>query len=150
MGRRRQAREIALQALYVMDTAGTDPREAFALVNRRDDPGDENTLDFALSLVSGVCASKPVLDRHIKATAENWSLSRMAAVDRNLLRLAAYELLYTPATPVNVVIDEAIEIARKFSTEDSTRFINGILDKIQEKRPPAQGDPDPPASPPSA
>ena len=138
MGRRRQAREIALQALYVMDTAGTDQTEAFALVNRREDPGDESTLDFARSLVSGACAARETLDRNIEAAAQNWSLSRMAAVDRNLLRLAAYELLYTPATPANVVIDEAIEIARKFSTEDSTRFINGILDKIKEERPPAQ------------
>lgn len=134
MGRRRLAREIALQALYVMDTAGTDEKEAFALVNRRKEPPDAATLEFARGLVHGACAERAAIDRGIEAAAENWTLARMAAVDRNLLRLAAYELLYQPETPVNVVIDEAIEIARKYSTEDSTRFINGVLDKVKRNR----------------
>ncbi len=134
MGRRRQAREIALQALYIVDTSRTDPNEAFAIVNRRAEPDDEKVLDFARSLVDGTMERKPDLDKRIETIAENWALPRMAAVDRNVLRLAAYELLYKLDTPVNVVIDEAIEIARKFSTEESTRFINGILDKIKEDR----------------
>lgn len=135
MGRRRQAREIALQALYIMDTSGTPEKEAFAIVNRREEPDDEKTLDFARSLVAGSTEHRPVLDKHIESTAENWALSRMAAVDRNMLRLAVYELLFRLDTPVNVVIDEAIEIVRKFSTEESTRFVNGILDKIKTLRP---------------
>lgn len=139
MGRRRQAREIALQALYIMDTSGTPHAEAFAIVNRREDPGDAVTLEFARSLVAGASAALAVLDKQIEATAQNWALGRMAVVDRNVLRLAAYELLYDPQTPVNVVIDEAIEIVRKFSTEDATRFVNGILDKIKEQRPPRDG-----------
>ena len=141
MGRRRQAREIALQALYIVDTSGTPAAEAFAIVNRREDPGDTTTLEFARSLIAGASASLEAVDRQIESAAANWSLVRMAAVDRSVLRLAAYELLYEPGTPANVVIDEAIEIARKFSTEDATRFVNGILDKIKQNRPPADGSP---------
>lgn len=134
MGRRRQAREIALQALYIIDTSGTARDEAFKIVNRREAPDDEKTLEFARELVDGTIAERPSLDKHIEDTAENWALSRMAAVDRNVLRMAAYELLHRLETPVNVVIDEAIEIVRKFSTEESTRFVNGILDKIKALR----------------
>jgi N utilization substance protein B len=135
MGRRRQAREIALQALYIIDTSGTPEAEAFAIVNRRaDEPGDEKTLEFARELVSGANAARAELDKLIEGAAQNWALARMAAVDRNVLRLSAFELLHRRETPVNVVIDEAIEIVRKFSTEDSTRFINGILDKLKEHR----------------
>lgn len=135
MGRRRQAREIALQALYIIDTSGTPEAEAFAIVNRRaDEPGDEKTLEFARELVAGANAARPQLDKLIEGAAQNWALARMAAVDRNVLRLSAFELLHRRETPVNVVIDEAIEIVRKFSTEDSTRFINGILDKLKEHR----------------
>ena len=135
MGRRRQAREIALQALYIIDTSGTPEQEAFDIVNRRqEEPGDEKTLEFARDLVSGTNSHRPQLDKLIEGAAQNWALSRMAAVDRNVLRLSAFELLHRRETPVNVVIDEAIEIVRKFSTEDSTRFINGILDKLKEHR----------------
>ena len=134
MGRRRQAREIALQALYIIDTSGTPEKEAFAIVNRREEPDDERTLEFARELVAGAVKHGAELDRLIEGAAQNWALARMAAVDRNVLRLSAYELLHRHDTPVNVVIDEAIEIVRKFSTEDSTRFINGILDKLKEHR----------------
>ena len=134
MGRRRQAREIALQTLYIVDTSGTPENEAFAIVNRKEEESDEKTLEFARELVAGALTQKPALDALIEGAAQNWALARMAAVDRNVLRLSAYELLNRPETPVNVVIDEAIEIVRKYSTEDSTRFINGILDKLKEHR----------------
>ncbi|MDE2039440.1 MAG: transcription antitermination factor NusB [Elusimicrobia bacterium] len=134
MGRRRQAREIALQALYIIDTSGTAEEEAFAIVNRREEPGDEATLGFARELLRGATLHRPELDRLIEGAAQNWALGRMAAVDRNVLRLSAFELLHRLETPVNVVIDEAIEIVRKYSTEDSTRFINGILDTLKEHR----------------
>ena len=142
MGRRRQARELALQALYIIDTSGTPRQEAFKIVNRRradSEAVDEPTLDFARELVNGADESRVEIDRQIEKTAENWSVARMAAVDRNVLRLAAYELLFRGDTPVNVVIDEAIEIVRKFSTEDATKFVNGILDKIKERRPQNDG-----------
>lgn len=134
MGRRRQAREMALQALYLMDASGDPQQRAFAAILRKD-AADEKTLEFARELVRGTSERREAIDRRIQATAANWSLTRMAAVDRNVLRLASYELLYRRDTPVKVVIDEAIEIARKYSTEDSTKFINGILDKIKEGRP---------------
>ena len=137
MGRRRQAREIALQALYLVDVAHTPAPEAFAIVNRRGDREEEQTLDFALSLLDGTISKRAEIDAHIAATAENWPIKRMAAVDRNVLRLAAFELAYERDTPVSVVIDEAIEIVRKYSTEDATKFINGILDKLQALRPPS-------------
>jgi N utilization substance protein B len=133
MGRRRQAREIALQALYLVDVAGSSLGVAFDSVNRGF-PEDEKTLDFARSLLQGTADRQEELDSRIAATAANWSLKRMAAVDRNILRLACYELSYESATPVGVIIDEAIEIARKYSTEDSTKFINGILDKLKTLR----------------
>ena len=135
MGRRRQAREIALQALYLVDVAGSSVSVAFASVNRGSANEDEKTLDFARRMLDGAVRLREDLDARIAATAANWSIKRMAAVDRNLLRLACYELAYEPETPVSVVIDEAIEIARKYSTEDSTKFINGILDKLKTLRP---------------
>ncbi|OGR87355.1 MAG: transcription antitermination factor NusB [Elusimicrobia bacterium RIFCSPHIGHO2_02_FULL_57_9] len=134
MGRRRQAREAALQALYVSDISGVDQYEALAIVNRRQALDDPQTFAFARELLLKTYSLRSELDKHISAAAENWTLARMAAVDRNLLRLAAYELIHNGETPVNVIIDEAVEIARKFSTEDSTRFINGILDKIKKER----------------
>ncbi len=145
MGRRRLAREIALQALYLVDVAHTPAAEAFAIVNRRGDKHEEKNLDFARSLLDGAIAKLGEIDAHIAATAENWPIKRMAAVDRNVLRLAAFELAYERDTPVSVVIDEAIEIVRKYSTEDATKFINGILDKLKALRPP----PDAPEKDPS-
>ncbi len=134
MGRRRQAREFALQALYLVDVAHNPAGEAFAIINRRADPPDEATLEFARTLLEGALQRLPEIDGHIAATARNWPLKRMAAVDRCLLRLAAYELAFERETPVSVVIDEAIEIARKYSGEDSTKFVNGILDKLKNLR----------------
>src|SRR5689334_4532052 len=129
MGRRRQAREVALQALYITDVSSVGEKEALNIVTRKEALDDDKTLEFARELISKTYSLREDLDKRIQAAAENWTLARMAAVDRNLLRLAAYELIHDGQTPVNVIIDEAIEIARKFSTEDSTRFINGILDK---------------------
>ena len=137
MGRRRQGREIALQALYIADTSRTPVEEAIKIVNRRrpdSEEADAATLAFAEELIQGTCERRPELDALIEKTAQNWTIARMAAVDRSMLRLAAYELLFHADTPVGVIIDEAIEIVRKYSGEDSTRFINGILDKIKDKR----------------
>lgn len=135
MGRRRLAREIALQALYVADVAHTPALEAFAIVTRREgEDADEETLAFARELALGAIERVSELDLTIQGLAANWSMVRMAAVDRNVLRLAAYELDARPDTPVGVIIDEAIEIVRKYSTEEATRFINGILDSLRKLR----------------
>ena len=135
MGRRRLAREIALQALYVADVAHTPAPEAFAIVTRREgEEVDAETLDFARELALGAILRVEQLDLTIQGLAANWSMARMAAVDRNVLRLAAFELEARPDTPVGVIIDEAIEIVRKYSTEEATRFINGILDSLKKLR----------------
>jgi N utilization substance protein B len=135
VGRRRLAREIALQALYVADVAHTPAEEAFAIVTRREgDEADAETLAFARDLALGALAKIDALDAVIQARADNWAMNRMAAVDRNVLRLAAFELTSRPDTPLGVVIDEAIEIVRKYSAEEATRFVNGILDALKAVR----------------
>lgn len=135
MGRRRLAREIALQALYVADVSGTPAAEAFAIVTRRDDGDtDAETLEFARLLALGALERRDELDGLIQERASNWAMNRMAAVDRNVLRLAAYELVARPDTPLGVVIDEAIEIVRKYSAEEATRFVNGVLDALKALR----------------
>ena len=135
MGRRRLAREIALQALYVADVSGTPAPEAFAIVIRREaNDADQDTLEFARVLALGALERRDELDGLIQERAANWAMNRMAAVDRNVLRLAAYELVARPDTPLGVVIDEAIEIVRKYSTEEATRFVNGVLDALKSLR----------------
>ncbi len=135
MGRRRLAREIALQALYVADVSRTPAEEAFAIATRRGGgEADAPTLAFARDLALGALARRDELDAVISARADNWAMNRMAAVDRNVLRLAAYELTARPDTPLGVVIDEAIEIVRKYSAEEATRFVNGILDALKALR----------------
>jgi len=135
VGRRRLAREIALQALYIADVAHTPAAEAFTIVTRREgEEADAETLAFARDLALGTSERIEALDLTIQEKAANWSMVRMAAVDRNVLRLAAYELEARTDTPVGVIIDEAIEIVRKYSTEEATRFINGILDSLKKLR----------------
>ena len=135
MGKRRLAREVALQALYVSDVSNTAATESFAIVTRLDDGEiDAETLEFARLLAMGAIEARERLDALIQERAENWAMNRMAAVDRNVLRLAAYELVERPETPVGVVIDEAIEIVRKYSAEEATRFVNGILDALKSLR----------------
>lgn len=137
MGRRRLAREIALQALYVADVSATPAEEALAIVCRRGgEEVDAETIDFARDLALGAMERRAELDELIQARAKNWAVGRMAAVDRNVLRLAAFELVARPDTPLGVVIDEAIEIVRKYSTEEATRFVNGILDALKSLRDP--------------
>lgn len=133
--RRRLAREAVLQALYLSDVSGMSAGEAFrGLSDGHELNLDEKTSIFCKELLTGAAGRLTALDKAIEETSDNWELKRMAAVDRSILRLAAYELIHRPETPAAVVINEAIEIARKFSGEDSTRFINGILDKIRLKR----------------
>jgi N utilization substance protein B len=98
---------------------------------------------FARALFEGAVEKKEELDRQLRESAQNWRLERMAAVDRNILRLALYEMLSYPATPPAVVINEALEIARRFSSRDSVKFVNGILDALRKSR--AAPAPDPAA-----
>lgn len=139
MGRRRLAREVALQALYVADVSRTPSEESFAIVVRRDgDDLDDETREFARELALGTLARVEELDALIQPRAQNWAMNRMTAVDRNVLRLAAFEIVARPDTPLGVVIDEAIEIVRKYSSEEATRFVNGVLDALKSLRAQAQ------------
>ena len=122
-----------MQALYLVDTGSMPVEDAFGIVGPRYSM-DEKTRDFAQGLARGTTEHLGELDKRIQAVAENWELKRMACVDRNLLRMASYELLFCPETPVSVVIDEALEIAKTYSAEDSHKFINGILDKIKPEK----------------
>ncbi len=133
MGFRRQARESALQILYLVDVGKIKGEEASraCLAETKLPPRAKK---FAEQLSAGALLHSADLDKTITKYAENWEIGRMAAVDRNILRLAAFELLHYKETPVSVVIDEAVEIAKSFSTHDSGKFVNGILDKIKIER----------------
>ncbi len=132
MGTRRKARESALQMLFAADVAKT--RDAVLTRNFWNELGepnlDEPTREFANKLAVGALREVDTIDERIRTRAEHWRIERMAIVDRNVLRLAVYEFLFEE-TPHTVVINEALEIARRFSTFEATQFINGILDAIK-------------------
>jgi N utilization substance protein B len=132
MGSRRKARECALQMLFAADVAETPPDEVVRMywAELGDTDLEEPARDFATRLAAGTLAQLQTLDERIRSRAEHWRIARMAVVDRNILRLAVYEFLHEP-TPRTVAINEALEIARRFSTYEATQFINGILDAIK-------------------
>jgi len=154
---RRRAREAALQALYQCDTLAQWTKEAVdlyfelycnsspdAATAEIDTPAcakgvekaarhkelEQENLRFARSLIMGVIENLDFIDRQIAAASTNWSVARMARVDRNILRVACYEMAFAADIPVNVSINEAIEIAKTYGTEDSPMFVNGVLDNI--------------------
>ena len=118
-----------LRLLFQVDVGGCPPGEALALASETAHY-DQETLAFAGELMEGVLAHRDAVDEAIVRYAREWTLSRMANVDRNILRLAAYEILYREDIPVNVSINEAVELADKYSTEDSGKFINGVLGSL--------------------
>src|SRR5260370_1247704 len=132
MGSRRKARECALQMLFAADVAGTRADELARTFWSELTDGDlePGAQEFATRLAVGTLANLEEVDGRIRSRAEHWRISRMALVDRNVLRLAVYEFLHEP-TPRTVTINEALEIARRFSTYEATQFINGILDAIK-------------------
>lgn len=132
MGSRRQARELALQVLYLKDGCGLSLKSSIEIVMAR--PMDESVKEFSQHLVEEVLKKQEEIDQILSRYTENWELGRMAIVDRNILRLAALEILTHPDTPLSVVIDEAIEIAKTYSTEESGKFVNGILDQVKQER----------------
>jgi len=140
MTRRTRGREIALQVLYQEEqNPGIDPKEIRRFIERRL-RGDRRLCEFAQSLVNGVREYQPRIDALITAAAENWRLDRMAAIDRNILRLSAFEMLFCPDVPAKVAINEALELAKRYSTAQSSRFVNGILDRLQEVQDPPAPD----------
>lgn len=129
MRKRSQAREFALKALYQQDLRGELPDERVTALSEIDGcPADG--LEFARSIIDGCARHGADIDRMIEETAENWRLDRMPFVDRNILRLATYEMVFAEETPPKVAINEAIELAKKYSTENSATYVNGVLDKI--------------------
>jgi transcription antitermination protein NusB len=130
MTRRTRGREIALQVLYQLEqNPGQAEEEVARFIERR--LREPKLCAFAHVLVGGVLEHQPRIDSLISEVAENWRLDRMAAIDRNILRLGAYELLYCDDVPTKVAINEALELAKRYSTAQSSRFVNGILDRLQ-------------------
>jgi N utilization substance protein B len=130
MGSRRAAREQALQALYQLDLRGEEEGErTLGLFWEHFDRGDE-AAGFARELVEGVLREREQIDALIAASAEHWKLPRLSRVDLGVLRLATYELLRHPEIPASVTLDEAVEIARRFGSEESAGFVNGVLDHV--------------------
>jgi N utilization substance protein B len=131
-GTRHKARECALQMLFAADIVKIQDRYVTSpFWNELGDPGlDDKTREFSDRLVLGTLQNLDFIDEKIKTRAEHWRIERMALVDRNVLRLAVYEFLFED-TPHTVVINEALEVARRFSTFEATQFINGILDAIK-------------------
>ena len=131
MGVRRRARECALQMLFQFDLAKPTLPELLKTYWEELNDTSVDAQEFATNLTLGVIAHLDEVDALIRRRTEHWRISRMAVVDRNLLRLAVYEFLYEAETPKTVVINEALEIARRFSTYEATQFVNGILDGIK-------------------
>lgn len=134
--RRRQERIVALLVLYQWDMVGGDWQTILDRVLA--EAGVDPTAAYCAELLPGIAQHKPVLDNHVTRLAIDWRVERMAVIDRNILRLAAYEILYRPDVPVSAAINEAIELAKTFSTPEAARFINGILGQLaREQQAPA-------------
>jgi transcription antitermination protein NusB len=158
MTRRSRGREVALQVLYqVEQNAGIPAEEIHTFIQRRL-LAERKLCEFTEGLIAGVKEHQVRIDAMISRVAENWRLDRMAAIDRNILRLGAYEMLFCPDVPAKVAINEALELAKRYSTAQSSRFVNGILDRVlqwqvEESKPEpepkadAQAEPSPPERP---
>ena len=137
MGNRRQARELALKILFQVDLAHCNVNEAASFTYQVEDIlryNDPNSIiSFSQELVKGVLANLKEIDSMIESNANNWSLERMANIDRNILRVAVFEIVFMESIPKSVSINEAVELAKKYSTENSFGFVNGVLGKIEKK-----------------
>ena len=148
MTRRSRGREVALQVLYqVEQNSGIPLADVRRFIQRRL-LGDRKLCEFTEGLIAGVKQHGAQIDALISEAAENWRLDRMAAIDRNILRLGAYEMLYCPEVPARVALNEALELAKRYSTAQSSRFVNGILDRVLQgqvsgPRPPSEPSPAP-------
>jgi N utilization substance protein B len=130
---RHQARELALQAQYVWDVGGTSPDEAFEHIVAEHLPdASEPVRAFAREVLDGTVRTHEELDRIIGRHIDNWRIERLAVIDRLILRQATWELRYQPDTPPAVIVNEALELARTFSADESVKFVNGVLDGIRK------------------
>ena len=130
-GKRRHARELAVQFLYLFDINNLELDEALSLFWQTQSDVNAGVRRFAEELIRGVVDGRPAIDEKIAKYTEHWEIDRIATVDRNILRLAMYEMLYRDDIPPVVSINEAVEIAKKYSTRESGAFVNGILDRLK-------------------
>jgi transcription antitermination protein NusB len=130
MTRRSRGREVALQVLYQVEQNPVIPADEIRRFIERRLLEDRKLCEFTEGLIAGVKEHQARIDSMISLVAENWRLDRMAAIDRNILRLGAYEMLFLPEVPAKVAINEALELAKRYSTAQSSRFVNGILDRV--------------------
>jgi N utilization substance protein B len=130
MSKRRLARENCLQSLYSSDIAGLEPASVLASFQMEEFALEDKVFDFYKSLFTSTVANRQKIDEIIKKTSLNWEMERMPAIDRSILRMAVCEMMILSDAPVAVIIDEAIELAKKYSTEKSGKFVNGVLDSI--------------------
>jgi transcription antitermination protein NusB len=144
MTRRSRGREVALQVLYQVEQNPVIPADEIRRFIERRLLEDRKLCEFTEGLIDGVKEHQARIDAMISQVAENWRLDRMAAIDRNILRLGAYEMLFRPEVPAKVAINEALELAKRYSTAQSSRFVNGILDRVlQYQVQEANAEPDP-------
>jgi N utilization substance protein B len=136
--KRTKSRERAVQALYQIDVAASDLDEALERFWKSFEPVEREVRALAEEYVRGVARHRRTIDDAIEGVSSNWRLDRMARVDRNVLRLAVFELQHRPDVPVKVVLNEAIEMGKKYGSESSGAFINGVLDRIAQDLPPAR------------
>lgn len=132
MGKRREARESTLQILFQLEFNDSDTDEVFRSF-WKEKKASKDVKDYCRWLIKGITSQQEIIDRHIQSVSKRWRLSRMPIVDRNILRMAVFELLYEEDVAPAVVINEAIEIAKKFSGEEAAIFINGVLDALRKK-----------------
>jgi N utilization substance protein B len=132
LGKRKKSRELALQVLYQIEMSEGDAEENFNLFWQHFTPSDD-LKEFSQKIVNGVCQHKEEIDTLIEKHSEHWRLKRMTIVDRNILRSAIFELMFCPDVPTKVVLNEAIELGKRFSSEKSGSFINGILDRVSHQ-----------------
>jgi transcription antitermination protein NusB len=134
MTRRSRGREVALQVLYQVEQNASVPLPEVRRFIQRRLLGDRKLCDFTEGLITGVKQNQVQIDALISEAADNWRLDRMAAIDRNILRLGAYEMMFCDEIPARVAINEALELAKRYSTAQSSRFVNGILDRVLQSQ----------------
>jgi N utilization substance protein B len=133
MSKRRNARELALKVLFQVDVGHLSPDEALQTWEEEVRPAAEDR-DYVDELVRGIASSEAELDEIIAELAEGWKIDRLAKVDKNVLRIALYELIHHPDSTPNTVVNDAVEVVKKYSTDDSGRFVNGILGSYLRRR----------------
>lgn len=129
MNKRRKAREAALQGIYELDLSGRESKEVLTSTLERSE-GAANSEEYVESLISGVACNLAEIDEIIEGASDNWSIERISAVDRAILRLGIFELVWGDDVPYKVVIDEAVELGKLFGSESSGSFVNGVLDRV--------------------